>query len=81
MDEPTPEKKKAVGKMMAKVAGQSLITDAECAGSYIYNSSKCRARVRIYVNRKLGGNWTQCSKNRRPGKMTCHWHGKLEDES
>lgn len=80
MTEPDNRAKKAAGKMMAAVSGQTLISDAECASSYLYNSHKCRARVRIYVNQKLGGNWTQCSKNRRPGKMTCHWHRKHEDE-
>lgn len=55
MDEPTTTVKIAVGKMMARVSGQSLITDAECCNSIMYNRDKCRARVRIYVNKRPGG--------------------------
>jgi len=41
----------------------------------------CRAQKRIYVGQgQMGGSWVQCSKKRRPGKRTCHWHRHLEEE-
>lgn len=74
---PRPEGVKAkiaADKIMKKV-GPGLFPDKPPA-----STSRCLAPVRIYVNRQPGGNWVQCSKNRRPGKRTCFWHKHYEED-
>lgn len=82
MSKPDVKVKAAVGRMIKKSTAQTLITDKECETCpLIMSKSRCRGRVRIYVNQAIGGNWCQCSKNRRPGKLTCFWHKHLEDDN
>ena len=71
MDDETRQKA-AVDRLMKKATRQTLLPDD--------NRIECQAQVRLYVNRKLGGNWVRCSKRKRAGKRTCWWHRALEGE-
>jgi hypothetical protein len=70
------EQKNHEYRLRKAMASQTLLTEH-------YDSSKCRARVRVHtgsgLSRYMGGVWVQCSKRPRPGKTTCFWHRRLED--